>query len=159
MRWLGCDGVIMCVRAQTEKRIIYRYTIEFFDGCCGRVPCRRCERKRTRDSYSKLMMTVACATSLFALAGDDVAWALDKLVSLGDREVAGQPGAGGRDISQRTRTRALAVAMASLRCAMLLSRACTMLVPSWSTNKVISVRSTNVSTWASRKRLDGTDLF
>ena len=81
------------------------------------------------------------------------------LVEVGVREVAGQPGAAGRDMSQKTRTRALAVAMASLPGALLLSRACTMLVPSWSTNKVISVRSNKVSTWASRKRLDGTYLL
>src|SRR6059058_4172415 len=40
-------------------------------------------------SYSKLRMTVGRAASWFALAGDDVAWELYKLVDVGDREVVG----------------------------------------------------------------------
>ena len=90
-------------------------------------------------------MTVGCAESSFALVDDDVAWELDKLVDGGDREVVGQSGAGRLDTSQKTRTRALTVAMAALRGALLSSRACTLLAPIWSTSRVITVRPNDVS--------------
>lgn len=109
-------------------------------------------------NYSKFMMTVAWAAGSFALVGVDVVWKLDKLVDVGDREVAGQPGAGRLDTLQKTRTRALTVAMASLGGALLLARACSMLAPSWNTSKMITVRPNNASISLSQNWLGGTYL-